>query len=228
MLTIDCAGECLTLLPEKAIFWPRQKSIIVADLHLGKAASFRQAGVGVPESTTTTDLARLTRILAATASERLIVLGDFFHAAAGRQPEMMDAVEAWRRKHSNTRLQLVPGNHDKKSGSPPADWNIETVPDGHPEMPFAFCHEPKDLAGYYVLSGHIHPAVSLRERFGSGIRAPCFHFRSGHAVLPAFGSFTGMHSVNPTSEDRVYAVGNDVVLEVTRRAGRLPRLQLEK
>ena len=195
----------------------------MADLHFGKSAAFAPSGIPVPESTTTSDLARLTRILKATASERLIVLGDFFHAAAGRQPEMMDAVEAWRNSHADTGILLIPGNHDKKSGQPPDRWKIEMVPDGYPEFPFAFCHEPKDLTGFYVLSGHIHPAVSLRERFGSGIRAPCFYFRSGHAVLPAFGSFTGMRSVNPASDERVYAVGNDEVLEVTRRPGRLPR-----
>ena len=56
MLEIDCAGERLVLLPEKAVFWPSEKTLIVADLHLGKTAAFRAAGIGVPELTTTADL----------------------------------------------------------------------------------------------------------------------------------------------------------------------------
>lgn len=100
MLDIDCAGERLQLLPDKAVFWPREKMLIIADLHLGKSAAFRQSGVSVPESTTVEDLTRLEKLLNATACGHLMMLGDFFHAVSGLQPEVLDAFQTWRQRHS--------------------------------------------------------------------------------------------------------------------------------
>ncbi len=219
MLEIDCAGERLQLFPEKAVFWRHAESLIVADLHFGKSAAFRKSGIAVPENTTATDLARLDSLLLKTKAKRLIILGDFFHSPAGLQPEMMDALENWCRKKTELEIILVPGNHDKKSGQPPACWNIRNVQSRWTLPPFTFCHEPQKISRSYVLSGHIHPAISLRERFGAGIRAPCFCFGPTCAILPAFGSFTGMHSIQPGRDERVFAIGKDEIIEVTPGLG---------
>lgn len=225
MLEIDCAGECLQLLPEKAVYWPRTKTLIVADLHFGKPAAFRKSGIAVPENTTADDLARLDKILGATGSERLIILGDFFHAAAGLQVEMMQAVEEWCKKQSQLQRILVLGNHDKRAGRPPDCWNIEIAEASRAEFPFLFCHEPKESSGGYVLSGHIHPAISLPEKFGGGIRAPCFCFAQRCAILPAFGSFTGMRNIEPRQGDRIFAVDSDEIIEVSSRFNRVRKVR---
>lgn len=214
-IEIQWAGEDLVLLAEKALVWPRTASLIVADLHFGKPAAFRMSGIPVPEATTASDLHRLDELLLEHRSERLIILGDFFHSAAGLQPEMMDAVADWCRKKGALDIVLVPGNHDKKAGGPPTCWNIQNVPDGWSLAPFSFFHEPRDIPGRHVLAGHIHPAISLREKFGSGMRVPCFWFAQTCAVLPAFGSFTGTHSIHPSRGDRVFAVGPGEILELS-------------
>ncbi len=211
---IDCAGERLVLLPEKAIVWPRTASLIVADLHLGKPAAFRVSGIPVPEATTAHDLGRLDRLVDAHRIERLIILGDFFHSAAGRQAEMMDAVADWCARNSALEIILIPGNHDEHSGAPPETWRIRSVAGFWSVPPFSFCHEPRAVAGTYSLCGHLHPSISLREKFGSGLRLPCFWFGNDQAVLPAFGSFTGTKSIRPRAGDRVFAVGEDEVVEV--------------
>jgi uncharacterized protein len=215
-MEIHWADERLILLAAKAIAWPRTSSLIVADLHFGKPAAFRASGIPVPESTHA-DLSQLDELVRQHRSERLIVLGDFFHSSAGRQPEMMGAVEAWCRRNERLEIILVPGNHDRNSGEPPACWNIRNVADGWNLEPFAFCHEPRDIPGRHVMAGHLHPSVSLREKFGSGMRAPCFWFGRRCAVLPAFGSFTGTHPIDPARGDRVFAIGDDEILEL--RAG---------
>ena len=220
MLEIDCAGELLHLLPEKAVFWPREKTLIIADVHLGKPAAFRQSGLAVPENTTTDDLARLDKILNQTASERLVILGDFFHASAGLQPEMLDVVEAWRKDRFETEIILLLGNHDKRAGNPPQSWNIE-IAKTKSVAPFLFQHAPGEDSAGYVLSGHIHPAISLSEKFGGGIRAPCFCFGERCAMLPAFGSFTGMHNIQSRKRDRIFAIGDGNVIDVTARFSRL-------
>jgi hypothetical protein len=43
-MEIVLAGETLRLLPDKALYWPRQQTLFIADAHFGKVAAFR-AGI---------------------------------------------------------------------------------------------------------------------------------------------------------------------------------------
>jgi uncharacterized protein len=216
MVEINCHGERLVLLHQKAAFWPARKALIVADPHFGKAAAFRRLGVPIPRGTTNSTLARLSAVLADTRAERLVILGDFFHARAGRAESTLAAIAAWRTKHRALAITLVRGNHDRKSGDPPCDWDIDCVAEPFIERPFAFAHSPQQHGDGYVLAGHLHPAVWLSDAQGT-LRAPCFWFGPDDAVLPAFGDFTGTHAVSPEAGDRVFAVGPDTVIEVTPR-----------
>ena len=44
-------GVELQLLAGKAAWWPAERTLLVADAHIGKAVSFRRLGVPVPEAT---------------------------------------------------------------------------------------------------------------------------------------------------------------------------------
>lgn len=57
---IDLAGHRVLLLLEKALYWPARKMLVIADIHFGKAASFRAQGVPVPRGTTTETWTRST------------------------------------------------------------------------------------------------------------------------------------------------------------------------
>lgn len=80
--TIEHRGQALWLLADKAIYWPARRALLVADVHIGKAASYRALHQPVPRGTTEATLARLDRLLAAQDCEQLIILGDFLHARA--------------------------------------------------------------------------------------------------------------------------------------------------
>jgi uncharacterized protein len=54
----------------------------------------------------------------------------------------------------------------------------------------------------------------------SGLHTPCFYFSRNLAVLPAYGSFTGLHPVKANLNDRIYLVGPGEVVEVPRRVPR--------
>ena len=58
------AGETLTLFPERAAFWQRENTLLVADVHFGKAAAFRAGGIPVPGGTTAEALGRLDDLIA--------------------------------------------------------------------------------------------------------------------------------------------------------------------
>lgn len=213
MLRVEVAGEELWLSAERCAWWATRQTLIVADLHFGKAASFRALGVPVPERTTQQDLARLDRLIGATGATRIVLLGDLLHARHGRSAETMDAVGAWRANHAGVEMLLVRGNHDRRAGDPPSEWRMECVSNGHIEGPFVWRHEPEEDERGYVLAGHIHPAAVMHGR-GSSLRAACFWFGDRVGVLPAFGSFTGMKPVRPKRGDGVYVVGDGQVIGV--------------
>ena len=218
MLTIELAGEHLTLWPDRAISWPARSAVLVADLHLGKPAAFRSAGVPAPEASTEADLARLDRLMDSSRAERLIILGDLLHAKAGCAAQTMATVGAWAQRLASQgrRVTLVRGNHDISAGDPPAEWGFEIVDAPHTMGPFALAHEPQEFgADLYTLAGHLHPAVMLDCPTGAAMRAPCFWLGPRVGVLPAFGSFTGARAVRPSRHDRVYVIGDGAVVEVS-------------
>ena len=61
----------ILLLPGRAAFLPATATLLIGDVHLGKAATFRRAGIAVPEGSAQADLARLERLVATTKARRL-------------------------------------------------------------------------------------------------------------------------------------------------------------
>ncbi len=210
---LSIAGEDVRLLPERALFWSRACTLVVADVHWGKAATFRAAGIPIPGGTTTEDLARLDRAVQRTGARRLVVLGDLFHARAGRvATRTLATLRDWREGASRLEIQLVRGNHDRHAGDPPDDLRINCVNAPAFLPPFVLRHQPQVSPDGHTLAGHVHPALVVS---GPGLqreRLPCFLVRPGLTLLPAFGSFTGMHPVQRCSGDRAFAVADGRVV----------------
>ena len=215
------AGESVELFADRALYWPRARTLFVADVHLGKAAAFRAGGVPVPRGTTAGDLERLARLVAETRTRRLVVLGDFLHAAPGRTPALERAFVAWRERHGALDITLVRGNHDAKAGDPPPHWRIEVVAEPHAAAPFLLCHEPPADAGGrlfgYALAGHVHPGVHIAGAGLQGARLPCFVLGRSRAILPAFGRFTGLATLAWPRSDRVIAIAGERLFALPHR-----------
>lgn len=213
----EVAGVCLHLLPQRAAYLPSMRCLLVADVHLGKAMSFRRLGVPVPEATTAETLQRLSQAISDTAAEQIVFLGDLLHSARWRSPATADAVAQWRRAHTQLALTLVRGNHDSHAGDPPPDWRVQCVDGPLRFGGLALSHHPEPQADAYVLAGHVHPAAVVTGRGGDRLRLPCFHFGPRVGVLPAFGAFTGMHVMPRNVDDRVFVIGGDTVRALPRR-----------
>lgn len=215
-MTINLANETLELLPQRAAFWPRCETLLVADPHFGKAAAFRHAGMPVPEDTTRETLTRLDDAIAATHATRIIFLGDFFHARTGRSTETLAALESWRAQHAALELLLVRGNHDRHAGDPPDALRIACTGAELREGPFCFRHEPEPARGAHIIAGHVHPAFALADGGAGRIRLPCFVVGRRATILPAFGAFTGAHVVKRQPGERIFLCSGSRVLEVPR------------
>ena len=214
MMRCSVAGEDLVLLPERAAFWPARRALFVADFHLGKAASFRKAGIPLPEGTTRDNVTRLDRAIAKTRAQEVIFLGDFLHSALGRSPSTFATFAAWRSARARVALTMVRGNHDRKAGDPPCEWDMRCIEEGEAAAPFVFNHEPGPSVVGYALSGHIPPAVRLSAAGEKDLRLPCFWFGKRYGVLPAFGAFTGNAEVRPRQGDQVFVIAEDDVVKV--------------
>jgi DNA ligase-associated metallophosphoesterase len=214
-ISATLGGERVVLYAQRALHWPRARTMFVADVHLGKAAAFRAGGVALPRGATANDLARLTALIEHTRCTRLVVLGDFLHAAAGRVAALDAAFRAFRAAHAAVAITLVRGNHDAHAGDPPDAWDVTVVADPYPLAPFVLCHAPATPPTGYALAGHVHPGIRIADAHGS-IRLPCFVLGHRRALLPAFGRLTGLSLV-------ALAPGETIVAIAGRRLFTLPQ-----
>jgi DNA ligase-associated metallophosphoesterase len=214
---VEWGGEQLQLLPERALHHRRAATLFIADPHFGKAASFRQLGVPVPAGTTSSDLNRLEAVLARTGARRLIVLGDFLHARMAETLRTLAVMSDWWTRQTGLETIVVRGNHDCRAGDPPAHWGIRIASEPFDDGTFVCCHEPRQVAGRFVLAGHYHPAVMLEGPNRSSLRLPCFRLGPRTAILPAFGRFTGAKAFRPRPGERIFVVGPDEVAEAKVR-----------
>ena len=209
-LAIELAGERVLLDARRAIFWPREQALMIADLHLGKASLMRQAGAALPRGTTTRDLERLSELAIGHRPEHLLVLGDLTHGTETLDAPWLQRFSDWRRAHTSLAITLIAGNHDRHMTLPELDINV--VP--HLDLePFRLSHAPSTHEKLHVLAGHLHPGARFRDgRIAQ--RWPAFWIGERRSVLPAFGSLTGMSPVSAERMDRVYATTPGGILAV--------------
>ncbi|MFY0254710.1 ligase-associated DNA damage response endonuclease PdeM [Chitinophaga sp. 30R24] len=203
-------GQHWHLLPERAIYWEEEKALILSDLHLGKAAHFRKAGIAVPAGIIQDDLFRLQQLITFYLPERIIVVGDMFHS---RENNEVQYFQLWRQQFSNITIDLVKGNHDILADAIYEQLQINV----HPSLTLRsihFIHEPcEDSNGYqYTFSGHLHPAFVMAGAGKQRLRLPCFYFGRYCGILPAFGHFTGHANLDPSISDTVFVIAGKSII----------------
>jgi DNA ligase-associated metallophosphoesterase len=211
---IELEGEQVVLTAERAIVWPAQRALIAADLHIGKAASFRALGTPVPHGTTADTLRRLTRLIECCGVTTVYLLGDFLHSKHALPPITLSTLKEWRARHHKVSMVVIRGNHDACAGAPPADLDMQLHTAQLSVGPFLLMHHPRAHDGAYVLSGHLHPALRVSGRYDS-MRLPCYWLRTRVGVLPAFGAFTGAQEIVREADDRVFVATDERVLKAS-------------
>jgi DNA ligase-associated metallophosphoesterase len=205
---ITLLNEELTLLPYKAIYIERYKTLIAADIHLGKVGHFRDAGIAIPGGLAEADLMTLTKILKSLEITDILVLGDMFHAGVNYDVRLFDD---WRNRHHDIDISLIKGNHDIFSDEIYKHFDVFVHKKYFLWKRFLLTHKPLPdeviLNGCdYIFSGHVHPGVKLSGKGKQSISLPCFHFTEKQCILPAFGEFTGKYLISPCRKDRVYVI----------------------
>ncbi|MCX2542184.1 ligase-associated DNA damage response endonuclease PdeM [Pseudomonas sp. COW5] len=212
---VHLAGEELWLLPEKALYWPAQQALLIADVHFGKAAAYRRLGQPVPQGTTASNIAVIEELLARLPCRQLIFLGDFLHGPGSHATGTLQALAQWRARHADLPITLIRGNHDKRAGDPPQALNIRVVPEPLLLGPFALQHEPDPHPEQHVLAGHVHPVYRLNGKGRQRLRLACFSLGERISLLPAFGAFTGGYPVEKEDSCRIFVIGDNEIWPVS-------------
>lgn len=210
MLHIKIQNEELCLLPERGMFWAAQQTIIVSDLHWGKAAHFRKNGIAIPAKVQHADETRLSALVHKYKADRLIIAGDMFHSVQNKET---DNFAHWRAAHAQLHIDLVMGNHDILEKTSYSAHNIALHDKVLDAGAFLVSHDELKTPEKFYIHGHIHPAVSLSGRGRTSMRLSCFCADDKKMVLPSFGSFTGSHNIDPRRYSRIYVIADDEVIQ---------------
>ncbi len=180
--------ERLRLLPERAVWLEDSRSLLLADLHLGKAETFQAHGIPLPSDGDAGTLNPLLALATRWRPAQVLVLGDLIHGRLGLTTELRQKLRALP-ELLGAPLRLVGGNHERGS------W-IEGLP-AEPSCALGalwLSHGPEPQPGRLNVCGHRHPVAVLGQG-ADRLRVPCFAYdpQAEQLTLPSFGELTGGH-----------------------------------
>lgn len=190
-LNVRVMGEACVLRCSGAIWVPRYRTLIAADLHLEKGSAYAAGGQMLPPYDSRATLIALEAEAAALDPAQVVLLGDSFHDRRAlerlaepdrRRIERLAAGRDW---------VWLTGNHDHEAlrpgGAAPLPGRVvETMALGV----LSLTHQPRPGDRPGEVAGHLHPCarVSAHRR---GVRRACFVTDGRRIVLPAFGAYAG-------------------------------------
>ena len=208
--SVKIKNHTFILHPLSVAFWKEESMLLVSDVHLGKISHFRKFGAAVPQKAIQKNFELLTEAVEFFNPETICFLGDLFHSSLNKE---WDLFEQWV-AHTNVKIILVSGNHDIISPLKYETIGIQVASEIQSKG-FLLTHHPEDREGFFNFAGHIHPAVRLHGDGRQTLLLPCF-FKSEHQMIfPAFGEFTGTHTLKPSKKNEIFAVTKEAVFHVT-------------
>lgn len=206
---LDCP---FLLLPSKLIYWASKRTLIIADLHLGKITHFRKAGIAVPLALKDENWRNLNDLINTYNPIRILFLGDLFHSSYNAEwEELISLMDVF----PEVEFHLIVGNHDildQEIYDKSQLLSTQTLV----EDQFIFTHHPLENIpeGQFNFCGHIHPSVRLVGKGKDSLRLPCFYQMECQMILPAFGAFTGSKNLDINEASFVYGIIGDEVLKI--------------
>lgn len=185
-----------------ALYWPAERALIVADLHLEKASAAAQRGQHLPPYDTRETLTKLAEVLDSFDPRVVVALGDSFHDRDALTRMYKDDLTILHMLQEDRTWIWVTGNHDPAIPKELGGRSIDFLQlDG-----LTLRHEPRLGRVTHEIAGHLHPAAKVSV-YGHTVRRPCFVSNGRRLVMPAFGVFTG--GLNVLDDAFAPLFGND-------------------
>ncbi len=198
---------------DRTIYWPAERALLLADLHLGKATHFRKHGVYVPGDVIQKELLRIETAILHHQPLAIYILGDLFHASYNAEwPLFVELMH----QYAHLRWVLLKGNHDVLGRGTYEEAGFEVVDDRLMVHNVVLAHKPEAVAELsedeFAIVGHIHPGYTLGAKGLPGkVRMPCCWLSGRRLVLPAWGSFTGLDIVQAKAGDHLFLLTENAV-----------------
>jgi hypothetical protein len=186
MVPFSFAGETFAATADGALFWPAQKALLVADLHLEKASWFARLGQFLPPYDSHATLSALARDVERTGAKRLYCLGDSFHDSFGCERLPASARELLTELTGRLDWTWIVGNHDPGFADHCGGKLADEVELGG----IVLRHEAVRGDPRPEMSGHYHPKLRV-SLSGRRVSRRCFVESRTKLILPAYGSLTG-------------------------------------
>jgi uncharacterized protein len=169
-----------------AMYWPAERTLIVADLHLEKGSWFAERGQMLPPNDTRETLLRLAGALERSGASAVIALGDSFHDRGAWERFSAEDMDLLHRLQHRRQWTWVTGNHDATIPASMGGTVVEAVT----IRDVTLRHEPSPEFAGLEIAGHLHPSARLSRR-GQTVRQRCFVGTGRRIILPAFGAYAG-------------------------------------
>ncbi|WP_118136601.1 ligase-associated DNA damage response endonuclease PdeM [Oceanicella sp. SM1341] len=182
-VTLSLAGCRLEARAAGTLWWPEQRLLCVADLHLGRAErTARRGGALLPPYETRDTLTRFEAEIAACAPRTVVALGDSFDDDSAAEALEAEERALLARLTARAEWVWISGNHDPAG---PGGTALPELALG----PLTFRHIAQAGASGEI-SGHWHPKIRL-SLAGRALSRPCFLSDAARLIMPAFGTYTG-------------------------------------
>ncbi len=213
-------GQELILDRQGVLYWPAERMLVIADMHMEKGSALARRGTLLPPYDTLATLLRLEAIIESYAPQTVISLGDGFHDGHGPRAVSLGTFDLLSQLMCKVQWCWITGNHDpviplELGGAVFAELNVAGL---------MFRHQPG--VGRADVAGHLHPKARVSGR-SRRISRPCFAADRNRLVMPAFGWYAGGLNVLNEAIRRLFAHGFDAYLLGDKRIYRLPHGNLE-
>lgn len=207
---ITIQNETFTLTNQRAVFWKKERALILSDLHIGKTAHFRKNGIALANHVMKSDLERLSVLIAYFQPEKFIIVGDLLHAGNNSD---VDEFCVWKSQYNDLKFYLIEGNHDRISNALQEKLGLDFKADTLELRDILFIHDFDPSNPKFQITGHIHPGFIITSTV-KNIRLPCFVQTANQLLLPAYSEFTGLDTKNLPKGGRFFVFTDADIYEI--------------
>jgi uncharacterized protein len=213
----EFGGSAFCVAGDAALYWPSQRALLVADLHLEKASAYAAYGQMLPPYDSIATLDKLAMLVDIHDAKAVYCLGDNFHDDAGETRLGGDAAATLRQLTGRCDWVWIIGNHDPGVS---ARWGGRTLGEMRCEA-ITLRHEAQPGSEGAEMSGHYHPKFRQEIR-GRMVSRRCFLLGQNKLILPAFGSLAGGLDVRDPAYAPVFGGAYQALVPTAQRLLRFP------
>jgi DNA ligase-associated metallophosphoesterase len=217
MVPFSFASHDFHASPDRALHWPAENALLVADLHLEKASWFARLGQFLPPYDSHATLAALERDIDRSGAKTLYCLGDSFHDRFGCDRLPAAARDLLLSLTARIDWVWIVGNHDAGFVDHCGGRLVEEIT----VAGIVLRHEAERDDPTPEMSGHYHPKLRLTMK-GRHVSRRCYVATATKVILPAYGALTGGLDAHHPEIVKKVGPGASALVPVTDRLLRFP------